>query len=126
MTYYKENMMELQNKANQETYFLGLVKRANWTREQVEQLFLSKFCTSQWDDLTQNDKRRAIAIMKHFVNKATELKEKKLRQLINAIWIKAGYTRDELHELMFGGGYGVSLRSLKHKELVLILRMVQG
>ena len=113
--------MVTESKVSQETYFLGLVKKANWTREQVEQLFLTKFETTQWSELNQNDKRRAIAIMKHFVKKAIELQERKLRQTINAIWIKAGHTRDELHCIMFDWGFGNSLRALRHKELCSML-----
>jgi hypothetical protein len=117
--------METMKITSQETFFLNLVRRANWTREQVEQLFQSKFETSYWNDLNQNEKRQAIVIMKHFVKKATELREKKLRQMINAIWIKAGYSRDELHTAMTNWGFGNSLRALNHKDLCNLIAIVK-
>ena len=113
--------MEKQPKISQEMYFLGLVKKANWTYEQAEQLLLTKFETSRWNELTQIDKRRAIIIMKHFVKKAIELKEKKLRQAIYAIWIKSGHSRDELHDVMIDWGFGNSLKALRYRDLYNIL-----
>jgi hypothetical protein len=63
--------------------------------------------------------------MKFYVEKQTELKEKKLRQSINAIWIKAGHSRDELHCIMSDWGFGNSLRALKHKDLCSVLGNVK-
>jgi len=110
--YSKESRFDQQGK-----YFWSLVKEANWTRQQVEALLISKFHATHWNTLNQTERRQVISIMKVYVKKQTEIKEKRLRQAINATWIKAGHNRDELHCMMSDWGFGESLRALGYKDL---------
>jgi hypothetical protein len=45
--------------------------------------------------------------------------------MINAIWIKAGYSRDELHTAMTNWGFGSSLRVLGYKDLCNLITIVK-
>jgi len=110
---------------NQGKFFWRLVKEANWTREQVATLLLSKFRASHWNVLKPKDRKQAIGIMRTYVKKENEVKEKRLRQQINAVWIKAGHTRDELHDAMLNWGFGISLRALQLKELIAVLGCIR-
>ena len=107
------------------SFFWRLVRQANWTKKQVMELFLKKFNATHWNVLNEKERRQAINIMKHYVKKQTEIKEKRLRQSINAIWIKSGHTRDELHSVMADWGYGVSLRALEYNDLLSVLGNVK-
>jgi len=120
VNYSNESQFDYQGR-----FFWRLVKEANWTREQVATLLLSKFRASHWNILKPKERKQAIGIMKNYVKKANEVKEKRLRQQINAIWIKAGYTRDELHDVMANWGFGISLRALQLKELIAVLGCVR-
>jgi hypothetical protein len=121
-------MVEYSNESqfdNQGRFFWRLVKEANWTTEQVTTLLLSKFRVTHWNVLKPKERKQAIGIMKTYVKKATEVKEKRLRQQINAVWIKAGHTRDELHDAMLNWGFGISLRALPLKELIAVLGCIR-
>ena len=107
------------------SFFWRLVRQANWTKKQVMELFLKKFNATHWNVLNEKERRQAINIMKHYVKKQTEIKEKRLRQSINAIWIKSGHTRDELHSVMADWGYGVSLRALGYNDLCSVIKHVK-
>jgi len=102
-------------------FFWRLVKEANWTKEQVSTLLLSKYKATHWNVLKPKERKQVISVMKVYVKKENEVKEKRLRQQINAIWIKAGHTRDELHDAMVNWGFGISLRALPLKELIGVL-----
>ena len=101
----------------QEMYFWSLVRVANWTDEQVNDLFHSKFHTTIWEELSPREKRRAISIIKVYVKKQIDLKARKLRQKINAIWLCNGYSRDDMHHAMSELGYGESLSNLEYDDL---------
>jgi hypothetical protein len=110
---------------SQGSFFYNLAKQAKWTDQQVMDLFQKRFQVDHWNALCQKDRKQAISIIKHYVKKQAEARDKKLRQSINAIWIKAGYSREELYCLISLWGFGNSLRALKYKDLCSVLGNVK-
>ena len=105
-------------------FFWRLVKEAGWTKEQMTELLITKFNATHWNELDPSQRRQAICIMQYFVKKHLEVKEKRLRQRINVVWLKAGFTRDELHNAMSEWGLGASLRALGYKDLCSVMSNV--